>query len=656
MSIASNRRVKRATKSLRFDDPKQLANLLFADSAAGIQISGDSGSGKSNAGEVLVRSVIRQGYCVFGFDPHGSLAESLRDFVLAEPNSIRRRLTWIEPGNTKQVTSINPLAVHAEGADEFTWKSKLINKCGHTSRILLSAFGEEDFDGKPRLQKWVTRLLVTLASAGLSLADAQLFLNVGSPVYRSLVQAVPDLMARHEFDELSTMRATDRENIIESTKNRVLGLLANPIIESTFGRSESAIDVASLYERNAIVLLNLASQGVLREEDQSILANLWLSEILHTVFNTPANRRRPIFVCIDELPVFKACAPLLSFALTQVRKFQLRFILMHQGTINFPDGTNDRLLNNLVSQCRVHVYMRHANPVDAKFFGEVVALPTTDPLKIKHQLKQKQQYQDGHRLVTLVDRSNTSNDSETTGSSQSDAQASTDNWNEGQSDERTTSDGRSETRDADGHRLSEAVSRARSAAQGRSSGRGGSTGSTQTSGTNWGRTIGRSVGVTYKQSLVPILKWREIIASVTFFTPDEQLIKAASGISRLLTGEAIVQITGVGVAQVMFPLIHNPYAKTPKFLARKIVELWRELARRPEYATPAAIAAERSAVIDRLVAELDALVFAGQGALPAPRTNTGRRPGGGLLLPNPQETILEVPTTKAKSKDSPLGI
>ena len=388
---------------------------IFGDSAAGLQVSGDSGSGKSNFTDVLLRKIIAEGFPVFVLDPHGSLVESLRDYVLSLPERFRRRLYWIEPGNTNIVTSINPLAVPTEGLDEFSWRARVVNKCGHTSRIILAATGEDDLLGKPRLAKWMSRLVGTLAVAGLSLADALMFLDPGNPVYRSLIRAVPDLMARHEFEELEEMRPTDRENLIESTKNRFVSLFQNPIVEATLGRTTGAIDVGRLYDESAICLVNLAPQGVLRDEDQSILANLWLSEILHVVFNRPAARRRPTIVAIDELPVFRACAPLLNQALTQVRKFLARFLCCHQGSNNFADRGDDRLLHNLVSQCRVHVYFRHANPLDAKFFGEIVTLPALDPLKVKHEQRQTQQFQDGHDIVMLEGHGESQSNSDATG-------------------------------------------------------------------------------------------------------------------------------------------------------------------------------------------------------------------------------------------------
>src|SRR5207245_10038908 len=120
--------------------------------------------------------------------------------------AVQRRLYEVCPADTSIVTPLNPLAVEAEGRDEYTWRARLSVKVAHVARILLHAWGETDFNSKPLLFKWTTRLLRTLAMLGLSLADVRHFLSIQSPLYHALVEAVPDLMARAEFVELAHMR------------------------------------------------------------------------------------------------------------------------------------------------------------------------------------------------------------------------------------------------------------------------------------------------------------------------------------------------------------------------------------------------------------------------------------------------------------------
>ena len=143
----------------------------------------------------------------------------------------------------------------------------------------------------------------------------------------------------------------------------------------------------------------------------------------NAVYNTPRDARVPHFVFLDELPVFLSPADLITRALTQVCKFKIRVISAFQGTQLFPDRSDDRLLNTLIGQCNLQFYFRHKNPADAKFFGEVVKLPSYDRLKKKHVLTTPQQYQDGNNRFVLTDESANWNDAEQEGASQADAVA-----------------------------------------------------------------------------------------------------------------------------------------------------------------------------------------------------------------------------------------
>src|SRR5205814_9003546 len=124
------------------------------------------------------------------------------------------------------------------------------------------------------------RLIYTLAHAGLSLADSELFLNIAHPLYMTLCQAVPDVIptARSEMEELPDLRPSDRNAQIESYKNRNLGFLSNPTVKAVLSRTaaDGALTMQQLYDDRLIVIVNLETGGVLRTMDQEILANTLL--------------------------------------------------------------------------------------------------------------------------------------------------------------------------------------------------------------------------------------------------------------------------------------------------------------------------------------------------------------------------------------------
>jgi hypothetical protein len=58
--------------------------------------------------------------------------------------------------------------------DSYSLANRVECKVLQTAHLLLATFGETDFDEKPRLYRWTTLVLRTLATFGLSVADALL--------------------------------------------------------------------------------------------------------------------------------------------------------------------------------------------------------------------------------------------------------------------------------------------------------------------------------------------------------------------------------------------------------------------------------------------------------------------------------------------------
>lgn len=583
---------------------------LLDDSAAGIALSGDSGAGKSNAMLVMLQALLRHGIGTTLIDPHGDLAQDFERSCAALPRRLRERVHIIRPSDLSRMVSLNPLFVPYTGGDWLRSRARVAAKVSQVARILLYAWGERDFNSKPVLFKWLTRVLTTMATAGLTIPDARHFFQVGGDVYHALADATPDALARVEMYELVDMRPREREDLIASTKNRLLGFLENPIVELVLGRPNHWLDVGALIRQDGVTIISLERGGVLREEDQEILANLWLCELLDAVYNLPRRDRRPHVVCVDELPVFHSSFDVLSRAAAQVRKYLTRFIVAFQGTQLFPERTEDRLLNALISQCRTTVVFRHKNPVDAKFFGELVTLPVLDPLAEKHRLTQLQQYQDSHDVAFLTDEIENWSDAEQSGGSRSDAHSSTST--ETTADSRSSGSTTTETESRQEDSLTKAVGQARSEQTGSSSSRATSSGSTSTDGTNWSNTLTRGGGRTRKMTLVPRLRWREIVTSVQFFTPEEQVAFGARDVTRQATGEAVVYTAGRRPMRVRFPLARGPLDRTPKFAAKQVRLLRQEITSRPMFARPDQIVAERRDFERRLISHLERLAAASQ--------------------------------------------
>lgn len=223
--------------------------------------------------------------------------------------------------------------------------------------------------------------------------------------------------------------------------------------------------------------------------------------------------------------------------------------------------------------------------MDAKFFGEIIKLPSIETKKVKHVLTQKQQYQDGHDLITLTDTSESFSDAEQDGGSTANAVSDTETTTHGTTHSSGTNDSTT--------RVAEAVSNARSDQSGHSQQSGSNTsqasarGTTQTQGNNWSRTKTRGANVTRKQTLVPRILTREVVTAIQFYTTDEQIVEAASELTRLIRGTCFLYVAGQGVSRVQIPADRDPLAGLPRFVAKKLVELRRQVLARPEFDTPA---------------------------------------------------------------------
>jgi len=555
--------------------------------------------------EVLAASLLEQGQPLLFLDPHGQSAKKLERIAAGLPDRLRRRVLVIRPADTEKLVSINPLTVPRDGLSDIDWRAKLTSKVGHVSRILLAAWGETDFNSRPRMFTWTTRILKTLGTCGLTLPDAKHFLDVGSALYQSLIRTVPDLMSRHAFEDLADRRPRDVDEQIESTRTRMLGLMENPIIEAMLGKSDQVLDIPAAIDEGLSLIVDLEPCGKLRDEDQAILANLLLTEFVYAVMNMPADQRRLYFVFIDELPLFaQSSGPLLLRAMCEIRKFLVRFVLAHQGTQRFPKGVEDPFLNTIVAQCAVHIIMRHVNPIDAKYFGEILALPGFNPLKVKHVLRQEIQQQVGHDLRILQDRSETEGDSDQVGGGQSSGSTDTDSWNRDSSS--TVTDTSGTQRDIE--RLRDSVSTAKARGETQRSGEGGSSATSRQENSTWVRTTNRSASHTWKQTLVPRLITKEVVTSVQFYDSNEQMLMPASRLASLRLGKAILYVSGAGVADIQFPLAKDPFARTPKFAAKKGIEFRQALLSRSEYESPAAILRARDQFLMRLLHAIDAQI------------------------------------------------
>lgn len=639
----------------RTADEQRLIDAILAP-GGGTQVSGDSGSGKSVFLLWLIITLARWfRYPILLIDPKGDLAKAALRHLIKMGPSVRRRVRYVAPGNPDvPQRPLNPLRIdEVPGMTPYVRRARQSCKVGHTGHIVLASAGDEDFDQKPLLFKWCTRLLNVTAELWMAMVEVLNFLNTKSENFHLFTSAVSEELARAEIEELASMRPEERERLIASTKNRFLNLFDNPIVQTHFGVPEVPTFRESL-EEGHIVLVDLEAAGNLRDEDVTFFANAWLNEAFHTVFNMPERDRVPFFVIADEFPRLKASFPLIATALRIIRGLKTRLIAAHQGVYSFPDGPEDLLLQTIMGQCGSHVEFRHHNEAEARFFGRQLALPNYDARKVKYEHWDQEQYQDGNEIWTLMNATfneaygGASSDSEESGDSftanwsqggslaqthtdtasasatETDTASHTDQQQDGVSGGDTVSTQETQSpeqlRIAYGDSHNAAWNRIRgtsdgaSHAAGRENGLSSANGQQITGSASGGGSVARnrmrsrnrqmswqqSNSITLSQTLVPVLRWREVLRMIEFYTYDEQVTEIARQIAVQPTGHAFLYESPGLIEQVYVPMPQDPFRGTPRSAVRRIGEFHRQLRNLPGYLHYSEILAYREQLLREL--------------------------------------------------------
>lgn len=599
----------RKNRRLRTLSKQQFAKVIRAamlddNMGAGVQITGTTGSGKSNIGEWLFDQMVRLGMPCMYFDPHGTSAKKLLRMSADWPARCREKLLYIRPADSNYTIGINPLWIDTNDLSDYDRDSKICSRVEQTAQIIFSVFGETAFGSRPVLRKWMTRWLTVLAKSGLTLADALLFIDPHNPIYELLLQLVPDQMARHQMEALTSMKLVDLEAEIGSARNRITAVLEHPRCQTLFSRRTNVLDMRWVYDNDISIIWDL-EQGddLLTDDAQQLICNLILHQYLATVIATPESQRRRRLCFIDELPLFESSAPILMKMSTEIRKFMTKFAFLHQGSARFPGRHDNEFFNTITDMCRVHLFFRHA-AADARYFGEQVTLATWNDKKVKHVHKTPQQFTEGHQLVHLRDH--------TEGAQEADATGTTDGTTDQLTDTLTRAVANAQTRPdtitpnglhVPSHSQTETNSRGQSRASG-----------SQHSLTNT-RTTTRNVSSTVKQTLIPKIVTKDIVSSIQFYTPEEIDRDVAATIKQFDTGEAYLQIDGLATYLVQTPEARDRTVPSPKFAVKKLRQFLVHQHQRPDFTSPAEIQRERQEFLDRLVDELDLMLAASQGRI-----------------------------------------
>ncbi|WP_197439972.1 TraM recognition domain-containing protein [Calycomorphotria hydatis] len=441
--------------------------------------------------------------CIFVIDPLGNLSQDLLTLI-AHPrystDSIRERLVYIEPAREDVVLPFNPLLHSSEG-----------NRYYQTMRgvdIILRAWAAQNVSEQPRLLQWTYKAFCAVAMMQLPIAMCRYLLHPGTEEHAALLQRIPGDI-RYHWQEILSARGNEAVRILESTRNRL-----DPFFESTnlrrmFGVVQSRFDCERFIRERKIVVLNLASRGVIPSFVSHTIGALALNEMLETASRMVTTQGRhtvdPTYIVMDEFQNY--VSPDVEEALPTVRQMGLRLILAHQSFSQLEREDID--LTNMIWQARSRLIFNNTAR-DADIVADELAKRTFDSMTVKHKLMSMKQLITGYRKEWL--RTVSTTDTAST------ADMAQDSTGTGESKSETVQDdvfGYSRTA---GHNTSSNYSK----------------GLTRSSST--GRTEGSG------EVNVPIHKTFREVSGITFESFDEFVIKWGQWIRNLKTGEAYLQV------------------------------------------------------------------------------------------------------------------
>ena len=345
-----------------------------------LHILGSTGVGKSFLMEAIIKSLILQGCGVVLIDPHGDLYHRLLSFCswlsLQKPKlQLHRRVVPFDVADTQNIIGFNPVARNARVMTyQVVALMESIRKC----------WGQGSFQETPRLARWLFNVAYALVSANVTFVQAQHLVNPASSLERAAITArITNPRIRAEWEWLEQMKLDWREERIESTLNRIKPFVEHEAIRPMLGQYTKTIDFPNILAERKILLVNLARQNVISEDNQHLLGTLLVNELLSAGFARRPHERQPFFVFIDEFSHFvtkDACE-----ILDGGRKFGLHFTLAHQHLAQLKEKDPEVYYSTLTN-ARTKVVFGGLNDEDVELISKELYTGEFDPDQVKDEI------------------------------------------------------------------------------------------------------------------------------------------------------------------------------------------------------------------------------------------------------------------------------
>ncbi|WP_326955140.1 type IV secretory system conjugative DNA transfer family protein [Amycolatopsis sp. NBC_01286] len=318
-----------------------------------------SGAGKSTLLAQWVTAEAAADGSLIVIEPKGDL---VLDVLARLPQPSRHQVVVIDPGVPGPVIGFNPLSGPPADAER-----RADTVLGLLRELFGSAIGPRSAD------VLLHGLILASRLPDGGLTDIIPILT-NPRLRRSVAARVGDPLTIDPwlawFDNLSE---PERTQVVQPVANKLRPWTARPAVRHLIGQAHPKFDVASVFARPTILLINL-NAGVLGSETARLVGSLILSQLWQAIQRQtakPAPQRRPVSVFVDEWQSFTAG---LDFAdvLARARGANVSFTVAHQHL----DQLGSELRAAVLANVGARVAFRPAEG-DGRTLANVFGAPVT---------------------------------------------------------------------------------------------------------------------------------------------------------------------------------------------------------------------------------------------------------------------------------------
>jgi hypothetical protein len=546
--------------------------LSFSDDVLSrhLHLIGTTGAGKTTALHTIFHDLLKTPYnkpCMFIIDPLGGLSRDLLLWTsdkLRCPSYVRDRVVYIEPANDQAIIPFNPLEIDHPRELDF--------RIGRAVEVILRAWDNQSVMSMPRLYRWLSNSLRSVAALGLPLSFANYLIYPESNEFSAIVEKLPESL-RHQWSEVEGVSPNQLSTLLESTRNR-LQPFTTGVLKDTFAVNRNHFDVERFIEERNIVIVNLAGFDRLSTEVKRSYGSFVVNQVVSTVRSmVDPERVDPTYLVLDEFQEFVTND--LVDALPQLRQFGLRMVLAHQS---FSQLIRDDIdLSSLIWLAQNRIAFANSAE-DADILAHEFGTLNFDPNRIKHASYSMKQLHDGYEKVMLKTASQSKSTGWSDGGSSGGSKASS----------KTTSASSSKSRGENGQRSSSSSSSSNS-----------STNSGSTWSSTWSSTGSESETAGQSEGFRAKYKTFEEETSRTYSSYEEQQAEFGRDIRRLKVGYAYVKLLNDSKLHHC-KVRYDPIRDTPRIQAR-VEEFKQENFESNLFLSPAVISQEHAKLKDKLL-------------------------------------------------------